>query len=117
MATSTDIVREAGLDKFYTLPTIAERCLAVLGSRYNWGHWDLVIEPSAGNGSFFTRIPTSKRIGIDISPEHPDIIKQDFLQYSPPVGIEHILVVGNPPFGRVSSLALNSLITLLNGRM
>ena len=106
MATSTDIVREAGLDKFYTVPAIAERCLAVLGSRYNWGDWDLVIEPSAGNGSFLAQIPTSKRLGIDISPEHPEIVKQDFLQYSPPTGVEHILVVGNPPFGRVSSLAI-----------
>jgi hypothetical protein len=100
-------VRETGLDKFYTVPTVSEKCLASLGTRYDWSEWDLVIEPSAGNGSFLTRIPTAKRIGIDISPEHAEIVKQDFLTYEPSVGSgAKILVVGNPPFGRVSSLAI-----------
>lgn len=104
--TPTEEVREKGLDKFYTISTIAEECLENIGSHYKWSDWGLVIEPSAGNGSFLTRIPTSKRLGIDISPEHKDIIKQDFLTYSPPSDIGKILVVGNPPFGRVSSLAI-----------
>lgn len=101
-----EAVREAGLDKFYTIPAISERCLAAIGSRYKWSDWGLVIEPSAGNGSFLTRIPTDAKIGIDISPEHSDIINQDFLTYTPPSGVGKILVVGNPPFGRVSSLAV-----------
>ncbi len=96
----------AGLDKFYTIPSIAEKCLESIGFRYNWSDWGLVIEPSAGNGSFFTRIPTDKKIGIDILPEHKDIIKQDFFTYNPPDDVSKILVVGNPPFGRVSSLAI-----------
>lgn len=99
-------VRDSGLDKFYTNPDIAEKCLESVGSMYKWSNWELVIEPSAGNGSFLTRIPTNKKIGIDISPEHEDIIKQDFLTYMPPTGIGKILVIGNPPFGRVSSLAI-----------
>ena len=106
MTTTAEAVREAGLDKFYTIPAISEKCLSSIGSRYKWSDWGLVIEPSAGNGSFLTKIPTSKRLGIDISPEHKDIIKQDFLTYSPPSNIGKILVVGNPPFGRVSSLAI-----------
>ena len=97
---------EGGLDKFYTLPSISEACLASIGSRYDWSEWGLVIEPSAGDGSFLTRIPAEKKIGIDISPEHTDIIKQDFLTYTPPGGVGKVLVVGNPPFGRVSSLAV-----------
>lgn len=103
---TAESVRDAGLDKFYTVPAISEKCLASIGTRYNWSDWGLVIEPSAGNGSFFTRIPTDNKLGIDISPEHMDIIKQDFLTYNPPRGIGKILVVGNPPFGRVSSLAI-----------
>jgi len=106
MPTTTEEVREAGLDKFYTIPSISEKCLEIIGSHYKWSDWDLVIEPSAGNGSFLTRIPTNKKLGIDISPEHKDIIKQDFLTYFPPNNISKILVVGNPPFGRVSSLAI-----------
>uniref|UniRef100_A0A6C0LAS1 Methyltransferase n=1 Tax=viral metagenome TaxID=1070528 RepID=A0A6C0LAS1_9ZZZZ len=109
----TEEVRDAGLDKFYTIPEISEKCLERIGSIYKWSEWGLVIEPSAGNGSFLTRIPTAKKIGIDISPEHDDIIKQDFLTYNPASYATgdsgdsiKILVVGNPPFGRVSSLAI-----------
>lgn len=106
MTISAKVVREAGLDKFYTIPSISEKCLKRVGSLYKWSDWGMVIEPSAGNGSFLTQIPTSKKIGIDISPEHKDIVKQDFLTYNPPGDIGRILVVGNPPFGRVSSLAI-----------
>ncbi len=106
MTISTEVVRKAGLDKFYTLPAISEKCLQTIGSRYTWSDWGLVIEPSAGNGSFLTKIPNDKKIGIDISPEHKDIIKKDFLTYFPPNNVGKILVVGNPPFGRVSSLAI-----------
>jgi hypothetical protein len=107
MATPADIVREEGLDKFYTISEISEKCLAHIGVRYEWSEWGLVIEPSAGSGSFLTKIPTPQKIGIDISPQHKDIIKQDFLTYAPPNDVGgKILVVGNPPFGRVSSLAI-----------
>ena len=99
-------VRTAGLDKFYTIPTISEKCLQTIKTKYEWDTWDLVVEPSAGNGSFLSKIPTPKKVGIDISPEHADIIKQDFFEYQPPPGLTNILVVGNPPFGRVSSLAV-----------
>ena len=58
MTTTAEAVREAGLDKFYTIPAISEKCLASIGSRYKWSDWGLIIEPSAGNGSFLTRIPT-----------------------------------------------------------
>ena len=98
-------VRKAGLDKFYTIPTISTECIETIGSLYDWNTWDLVIEPSAGNGSFLSQIPTSKKIGLDIDPEHPDIIKKDFFDYIPPV-VPNILVIGNPPFGKVSSLAV-----------
>jgi hypothetical protein len=103
---SVETVRNTGLDKFYTIPTIAEKCLQKIGDMYSWTEWDIVVEPSAGNGSFLTRIPTNNSIGIDICPEHNDIIKQDFLTYTPPNDLQNILVIGNPPFGRVSSLAV-----------
>ena len=92
------------LDKFYTVPAIAQKCIDTVGEKYPWNNWDLVVEPSAGNGSFLLKIPTKKRIGLDILPEHPDIIKRNFFDYRPPEG--KVLVIGNPPFGRVSSLAI-----------
>jgi hypothetical protein len=106
--TTAETVRKNGLDKFYTLPEIAERCLASIGSLYKWWEWDLVIEPSAGNGSFFLRIPTEKKIGVDISPEHVGIVQSDYFQYALPDTLKgkKILVVGNPPFGKVCSLAI-----------
>lgn len=99
-------VRQAGFDKFYTLPNISEKCINIVGTYYKWSEWDLVIEPSAGNGSFLLQIPTEKKIGIDIMPEHDTIIKQDFFTYNPTSNIKNIIVIGNPPFGRVSSLAI-----------
>ena len=46
-------VRDAsGLDKFYTIPSVSQTCLATIGRMYEWANWDLVVEPSAGNGSF-----------------------------------------------------------------
>lgn len=98
--------REEGLDKFYTIPSISKRCIDKMGEWIEWKEWDLVIEPSAGNGSFLKQIPVEHRIGIDISPEDDEIVRQDFLTYHPPKTAKNILVIGNPPFGRVSSLAI-----------
>lgn len=108
MTTTAEEVRDIGLDQFYTKPAVAEKCIAEVSRRYPWSEWDLVVEPSAGNGSFLTRIPipTTKRIGLDLSPQHKEIIKQDFLTYRPPSTAKNVLVIGNPPFGRVSSLAI-----------
>ena len=100
-------VREEGLDKFYTIPTIAKQCIDKVGELYDIAKYDLIVEPSAGNGSFLNQIPSNNKIGIDISPEQPNIIKQDFFDYSPPTTTtSNILVLGNPPFGRVSSVAI-----------
>ena len=104
--TTTEKTREAGLDKFYTISSISEKCIKIIGDKYDWNKWDLVVEPSAGNGSFFLKIPTIKKIGIDIEPEHINIIKKDFFEYKPQLGLTNILVVGNPPFGKVSSVAV-----------
>ena len=100
-------VREEGLDKFYTIPTIAKQCIDKVGELYDIANYDLIVEPSAGSGSFLNQIPSNNKVGIDISPEQPNIIKQDFFDYSPPTTTtSNILVLGNPPFGRVSSVAI-----------
>jgi hypothetical protein len=101
-----DDISNDNLDKFYTIKHVAEKCINKVGEIYNWNIWDLVIEPSAGNGSFLKQIPTNKCIGIDILPEDVDIKKQDFFTYIPPTNMNKILVIGNPPFGRVSSIAV-----------
>ncbi len=97
--------RQEGLDKFYTIPTIVDLCIEKLLGLYAWDSWELIIEPSAGNGSFLLKIPSVNKIGLDIAPEHADIIKQDFFKYTPPSD-KKILVIGNPPFGKICSLAI-----------
>jgi hypothetical protein len=102
----THKVRKEGLDKFYTLPECSKKCIDKTCELYDIERWDLIVEPSAGNGSFFNQIQSDKKIGIDLLPDNENIIKQDFFDYYPPPNKEDILVIGNPPFGRVSSLAI-----------
>ena len=99
-------VREEGLDKFYTVPLVVDKCLTIIQNNYDWNDWDLIIEPSAGNGSFYSKIPCCHKIGMDIFPEHPDIILHNFFDYIPNEDKKRILVIGNPPFGKISSLAI-----------
>lgn len=105
MTSNTIATRKQGLDKFYTKSEIAHECINDIIKYHKWDYWNLVVEPSAGNGQFLNKITTMKKIGIDISPEHHDIIKQDFFTYKPQV-VGKILTIGNPPFGKVSSLAI-----------
>lgn len=63
----------------------------------------LWVEPSAGNGSFLHNIPF-ERIGLDIEPRATDIHTQNYLEWTPPAD-KNIVVIGNPPFGRQSSMA------------
>ena len=42
---------------------------------------------------------------FDITPEYDFIKKQDFFTYKPSID-DKIIVIGNPPFGRCSSLAI-----------
>ena len=97
------------MDKFYTKPHTAKECIAFVYDRYKWESWDLVVEPSAGNGGILHQLPDTngKTIGLDISPEHPNIISQDFLTFVPDDNLsKRVLTIGNPPFGRVSSMAI-----------
>jgi len=99
------IRREEGLDKFYTNMNYAKSCIDKV-FEISGNNWDLIIEPSAGNGSFFNQIQFENKIGIDIFPESDNIIKQDFFTFEPEKQTGNILVIGNPPFGKVSSIAI-----------
>lgn len=94
------------MDKFYTKSEIVDICLEKIDKFYDWREWDLVVEPSAGNGNFYLRIPVENKIGLDIAPEHESITQMNFFDYAPDNKDQKILVVGNPPFGRVSSMAV-----------
>lgn len=94
-------------DKFYTKKEIAEKCVEFTKKYIDYKNTDTVIEPSAGNGAFIDSILSlgTKTIFIDLYPEHKDIQKMDYKNFN----IENdgkINVIGNPPFGRQSSLAI-----------
>lgn len=101
----SSVVRLQGLDKFYTTSFTVDICLNELHKINPIDSYNLVIEPSAGNGSFLHKINNKNKIGLDIEPEHQDIIKMDFFEYKPD-NITNVLVLGNPPFGKNSSLAV-----------
>ena len=110
-------------DQFYTSPDVAKKCIQILISvlhdpemhprvlplsSYLW------VEPSAGQGAFLNSIPdTYDKIGIDIEPgpgADANILKQDFLTWvlppqPPKTNQKPVIIFGNPPFGRQSSLA------------
>ena len=98
------------IDKYYTKEAIVNLCFATIKETIEINKNDLIIEPSAGNGVFIKGIKllTSKYNFYDIEPENNEIIKQDFLDYSHnnQEDDNKIHIIGNPPFGRQSSLAI-----------
>ena len=103
------------LDQFYTNPKVAKAFVDEIDRVYGFDNFDHIIEPSMGEGFIYQYLPPEKRIGLDIEKNHPDCIEGDFLKWLPAkAGIEsnplllqnpRIMFVGNPPFGRNSSLA------------
>jgi len=101
------------IDKFYTNFIAVEKCITLLKKYITITNDDLVIEPSAGNGSFINHIKSlsSNYIFYDLEPEHSEIIKQDYLDFDHTAftnnnSYKKFHVIGNPPFGRQSSLAI-----------
>lgn len=56
------------LDQFYTNDNIALECYSTLKNEVDIHLYDLHLEPSAGNGSFYKLLDPSKAVGIDIDP-------------------------------------------------
>lgn len=93
------------LDQFYTKKSVAldlfNRFNAiVLLNGLNKNDW---LEPSAGDGAFFDLMPENK-LGLDLDVKNPKVIKANFLNYELPK--KDYIVLGNPPFGKNSSLAV-----------
>lgn len=122
-------------DKYYTKLNIVEDCKVQIEKYIDIKENDLIIEPSAGNGSFIKIIKelTKNYKFYDLIPENKEITKQDFLLLDIKKIIEpltnykvseettkasenlkkslekpykKIHIIGNPPFGRQSSLAI-----------
>ena len=99
-------------DQFYTKEDCSVMCLTNLKNFIDINNFDIVIEPSAGTGSFnkaFRKLFPNyqgKFISYDIDPKADDIIKQDYLKLDiSDFKDKNVLVIGNPPFGQNSKLA------------
>lgn len=95
------------LDQYYTDKKIAKKLYTLLDEKYTLSNFFLV-EPSAGDGSF-SDLFHEDSVAFDIDPKSPDIIKQDFLELFSNLESytqKPIFTIGNPPFGKNSSLAL-----------
>jgi len=109
--TQTKGLKRNIIDKYYTKESVVESCLSLIKTHLNIGENDLCIEPSAGNGSFISgiKLAFNNYIFYDLEPENTEIIKQDYLQgnYADLHSkFNNIHIIGNPPFGRQSSLAI-----------
>jgi predicted RNA methylase len=108
------------IDKFYTKKEIAKICIELFEEYVKPDKDDIIIEPSAGSGSFSNELIKryNNIIAIDIEPDNKNIKKLDYLNdfniLSETEGIstkelgvsnKKIHVIGNPPFGRQSGLA------------
>ena len=94
-----------GKDQFFTKKEVAKHVVRVTRSLFPFRRYDNIIEPSAGSGAILQYLPKGKRIGLDLDPQdNPEILPMNFFDYTFPHG--KTLVIGNPPFGRNSKLAV-----------
>ena len=98
---------QAFADQYYTDPRVAQALLDIFADEVGFDHFDLIVEPSAGNGSFSDRIPHDQVMAIDIHPKKDYMIQGDFLKWNPPSHVDRqdVLCIGNPPFGDHATLA------------
>ncbi len=98
-----------GNDEYFTKPRVAKKCISTLLKKVNGGGDGLFIEPSAGSGVFSNILLANDKqvLSYDINPQDDSVIKQDFLKLDfAQSKIAGAVVVGNPPFGTCSSLAI-----------
>lgn len=98
-------------DQFYTPAATALRCfeafLRVLEARGEEEASFVYVEPSAGAGAFLGVLPSGRTTAMDVEPRHPDVCRQDYLDWRPDEKKgQRVVVFGNPPFGLRGQLAL-----------
>ena len=95
-------------DQFYTNRDVSSECIKLFLEKTNLSDNDIILEPSAGEGSFSDYFnENSYNIeAFDIDPKKEYIKKQDFLDLDIKYYKDkNVHSIGNPPFGKQSSLA------------
>lgn len=94
------------MDKFYTKPIYAHHCMAAVDFKIDTSGMHF-FEPCVGTGSFYNLMPSERLSGYDIHPRCPGILARNFLiQRTLNNNGLPVIVVSNPPFGRLSSMAV-----------
>lgn len=99
---SPDTIDKA-LDKYYTKTEVVRQCLEKVAELPH--EYDLIIEPSAGEGAFFDEISHPNKIGIDIHSRREKFLKLNWLDFKVDSEFKKVLVIGNPPFGQYHKLS------------
>lgn len=77
-------MKKSELDKFYTKPNIAKDLIDKMKLNVNYKDYDTIIEPSAGNGSFYNHLTSINLkkyiIALDLVPENNNIQTQNLFQ-------------------------------------
>jgi predicted RNA methylase len=100
------VKRNVDLEQYFTCRRLAAKCIAAVENHFPLASFTMVLEPSAGDGAFYSLLPQANRVGIDLQPLADGIQKADFLRWEPPLFQDNILTIGNPPFGQRGSLAV-----------
>lgn len=69
------------MDQFYTIPKVADECLVDIIEHLNFDEYDIILEPSAGTGSFYNKLPLQKRHEIDLDPKCEGVERLDFFKF------------------------------------
>jgi len=91
------------IDKFYTNKNVVDKFIDKFKPYINQG--DLIIEPSAGCGVWTLPLHMYNLIAFDIQPEGEGIQQMNFLDVDLYAFQSNLHFIGNPPFGRQSSMA------------
>jgi len=101
---STGLNRDTS-DAFYTTRETALECIKLLKTVVKISDFNYVVEPGCGQGSFSDYFYERKDplIALDMNPQKDYMIEADFFDYEFK-DVTNALSIGNPPFGRQSSL-------------
>jgi predicted RNA methylase len=95
-------ILKSELDQFYTKTEVVKDLIKDI----DFSKYELVIDPSCGDGAFYLNINHKNKIAIDLDPKI-DAVQENFLNWSYPgeLGRSQIIFITNPPFGTSGSLA------------
>ena len=107
--TSENELKKHIIDKYCIKSSVVKQCITLIKKHIYISKTDLIIVPSAGDGSFIKSIKklSSNYKFYDLEPEHEEIIKQDFLNMDYMLlKYQDVHIIGKPPFGKQASTAI-----------